>query len=91
MARHACMLVVRSTTGDPVPEVGFVVEQASEPMPEIGYVTGTDGTARVGLPPGKAALRFFLPDGRSQVVIIAVGNEAEAEFSVVLNTSGAAK
>lgn len=84
------MLVVRSTTGDPIPDVGFVVEHASEPMPEIGYVTGTDGTARVGLPPGKASLRFFLPDGRSQVVIIAAGNEVGAEYSVVLNTSGAA-
>jgi hypothetical protein len=58
-------------------------------MPEIGYVTGPDGTARAGLPPGEASLRFFLPDGSNQVVIVEVGDDGGAVYKVVLNTKGA--
>ncbi|MHA6130458.1 hypothetical protein ACX3YD_30540 [Pseudomonas fluorescens group sp. PF-1] len=58
-------------------------------MPEIGYVTGPDGTARAGLPPGEVSLRFFLPDGSNQAVIVAVGDDEGAVYKVVLNTKGA--
>ena len=70
MPRLACTLVVRNTGGEPLPGTRFVVEHASEPMPEIGYVTGADGVAHAGLPPGEALLRFFLRGGGSQVVVV---------------------
>ena len=62
-----------------------MVEHASEPMPEIGYVTGPDGTARAGLPPGETSLRFFLRDGGSQVVEVRVRDEADATYTVILD------
>ena len=88
MARLACTLVVRSTSGEPLPGTRFVVEDAAEPMPEIAYVTGPDGTARTGLPPGDASLRFFLRDGRSQLVVLQVRDEPDASYAVNLGAEG---
>jgi len=88
LARLACTLVVRSASGEPLPEARFVVEQASEPVPELCYVTGPDGMARTGLPPGETALRFFLPDGRSQLVEMKVRGEADATYWVTLDVEG---
>lgn len=65
-----------------------MVEHASEPMPEIGYVTGPDGVARAGLPPGEASLRFFLRDDGSQVVVVKVRDEADAAYQVVIDAKG---
>jgi hypothetical protein len=84
--RLACNLVVRNAGGEPLPGVRFVVEGASEPMPEIGYVTGADGVAHAGLPPGRAALRFFLLDGSSEVVAVKVSDEAGATYQVVVGS-----
>lgn len=88
MPRHACTLVVRNTGGEPLPGTRFVVERASEPMPEIGYVTGADGVAHAGLPPGEALLRFFLRGGGSQVVVVKVRHEADAAYEVVIDAKG---
>jgi hypothetical protein len=88
VARLACTLVVRSTSGEQLPGTKFVVEHASEPMPEIGYVTGPDGAARAGLPPGETSLRFFLPDGGSQVVEVRVRDEVDATYAVILDAKG---
>ena len=60
-------------------------------MPEIGYVTGQDGTAHAGLPPGEASLRFFLPDGRSEVVVMRVRDEPYATYTVTLDARGTGK
>ena len=56
-------------------------------MPEIGYVSGADGVAHVGLPPGEALLRFFLRGG-SQVVVVRVRHEADAAYEVVIDAKG---
>ena len=88
MARLACTLVVRSLSGELLPGTRFVVEHASEPMPEICYITGPDGTARAGLPPGETSLRFFMPDGGSQVVEVRVRDEADTTYAVILDTKG---
>jgi len=60
----------------------FVVEKAEGPVPEIAYVTGADGVARLGLPPGKVSLRFFLPDGRSCSVLLAITGEPNRTYEV---------
>jgi hypothetical protein len=64
-----------------------VVEQASEPVPELAYVTGADGRASVGLPPGEVGVRFFLPDGTAQTAALHVAAEAGREYVVRLPTS----
>ena len=79
---------MRSAGGEPLPGTRFAVERASEPMPELGYVTGPDGTAHAGLPPGETQLRFFLRDGGSQVVEVRVREEADATYAVVLDAKG---
>ena len=85
VARLPCTLVVRSAGGEPLPGTRFSVERASEAMPELGYVTGPGGTAHAGLPPGEAQLRFFLCDGRSQVVVLGVRDEPDATYDVTLD------
>jgi hypothetical protein len=84
--RLACNLVVRNAGGAPLPGARFVVEGANEPMPEIGYVTGADGAAHAGLPPGPVSLRLFLPDGRSEVVMVDVSDEEGATYQVVVGS-----
>lgn len=85
VARLPCTLVVRSADGEPLPGTRFAVERASEPMPELGYVTGPDGTAHAGLPPGETQLRFFLRDGGSQAVVLGVRDEPDATYDVTLD------
>jgi len=64
--------------------VRFVVEQASEPVPELAYVTGSDGRASVGLPPGGVSVRFFLPDGTAHTAALQVAAEPGREYVVRL-------
>ena len=64
-----------------------MVEQASEPVPELAYVTGSDGRASVGLPPGDVSVRFFLPDGTAHTAALHVAPEAGREYVVRLPTN----
>ena len=57
-------------------------------MPELGYVTGPDGIACAGLPPGETQLRFFWRDGGSQLVEVRVREEADATYAIVLDAKG---
>lgn len=75
---------MHSPSGKPLAGARFAVERASEPMPELCYVTGPDGSAHVGLPPGETQLRFFLRDGRSQIVVLKVSDEPDATYDVTL-------
>lgn len=88
MARFPCTLVVRNADGEPLPGTQFAVEHAAEPMPELGYVTGPDGSAHAGLPPGETHLRFFLRDGSSQVTVLGIRDEPNATYDVTLNADG---
>lgn len=60
-------------------------------MPELGYVTGLDGSAHAGLPPGETQLRFFLRDGGSQVVLLGVRDEPNATYDVTLDAERTAQ
>ena len=85
VARLPCTLVVRCANGEPLPGTRFTVERATERMPELGYVTGPDGSAHAGLPPGETQLRFFLRDGGSQAVVLEVRDEPDATYDVTLD------
>jgi hypothetical protein len=61
--------------GRPQAETRFSVEQAEGPVPELMYVTDAAGIARLGLPPGRVVLRFFLADGGTGTAEFSVGDE----------------
>jgi len=63
-----------------------VIEGAQEPVPEMAYVTGHDGHAQVGLPPGLATIRFFLPDGTTQTALVDVDPTSARTYPVRLGT-----
>jgi hypothetical protein len=88
--RHACILIVQGSNGEPLSGIKFVVERAQEPVPEMAYVTGPDGHARVGLPPGEATIRFFFPDGTSQTSVHRIAVESGRKYMVQLVTRGLA-
>jgi hypothetical protein len=67
--------------------VRFVVEQAEAPVPEIGYVTGPDGNARIGLPAGRVRLRFFLSNGASSSIPLAITPDENRTYDVRLDTA----
>ena len=83
--RLPCILFVRASNGQPLAGIKFVVERAQGPVPEIAYVTGHDGNARVGLPPGETVIRFFLSDGTSQTASLTVADELDRTYSVQLS------
>jgi hypothetical protein len=83
--RLPCYLRVTTRNGRPLAGVTFAVEQAEGPVPEIAYTTGPDGVARIGLPPGKVALRFFLADGRQQPVSLTIRAEPEQTYDVTID------
>lgn len=85
MERLPCYLRVTTRNGRPLAGVTFAVEQAAAPVPEIAYTTGADGVARIGLPPGRVSLRFFLADGRQQSVSLTIGTEPEQTYDVKID------
>lgn len=80
------MLSLQGSNGQPLAGVKFVVEHAQEPVPEMGYITGPGGQAHVGLPPGEATIRFFLPDGTSQTSVLRTAQEPGRTYVVQLTT-----
>lgn len=86
MSRRPCAISLRGSNGQPLRGIKFVVERAPEPVPEMGYVTGPDGGARLGLPPGDATIRFFLPDGTSQTSVLRIAEESGRTYVVQLVT-----
>lgn len=86
MSRRPCTLSLRGSNGQPLAGIKFVVERAQEPVPEMGYVTGPDGEAHLGLPPGEATIRFFLPDGSSQTSVLRIAQEPGRAYVVQLLT-----
>ena len=62
--------------GRPQAETRFSVEQAEGPVPELMYVTDAAGVARLGLPPSRVVLRFFLADGGTGTGEFSVGDES---------------
>ena len=86
MARLQCTLVVEGSGGEPLARVKFAVEKASEPVPEMAYMTGPDGRASVGLPPGDVSVRFFLPDGSAQTADLRIEPASGREYVVRLAT-----
>lgn len=86
MKRLPCLLHITQRDGRPLSGVKFVVEEAESPVPEIGYVTGADGGARVGLPPGQVRLRFFLPDDTNRSISLAIADEPNKTYDVLLDT-----
>jgi hypothetical protein len=62
------------------------VERATEAVPEIAYVTDVQGSSHVGLPAGEATLRFFMPDGSSQAIVLQIDQEPGRTYAVKLLT-----
>jgi hypothetical protein len=88
VARLPCTVIVRGSNEESIAGIKFVVERATESVPEIAYVTDAQGSAHVGLPVGEATLRFFLPDGASQAVVVRVDREPGRTYTVKLPTGG---
>lgn len=67
--------IVRVTDAARRPRAGIrlAVLSAQGPVPELGYVTGEDGSARIGLPPGPATLEAIDPEGDRQLFEIEAG------------------
>lgn len=63
----------------------LAVEAAAEPTPELAYITGPDGAASIGLPPGEVRLRVFLPDGTSRATRLRVGDEPGGRYEVAVD------
>lgn len=85
MARLACRLIVRDRQGRPLAGLRIAVEHASEATPDLAAVTGPDGRARLGLPPGGVGLALFLPDGTRRVAEIVVGDDPDRTYEVNLD------
>lgn len=86
MSRHLCTVAVRGSKGEALAQIPFSIEQASEPVPEMAYVTDAAGMASVGLPPGPARMRFFLPDGSSQVATVTALDQPGTTYELTLAT-----
>lgn len=55
--------IVVDAQGTPVEGALVSVAESEGPVPEIALRTGSDGRFRVPLPPGRALLRAYAPDG----------------------------
>ena len=86
MSRFPCILSLLGSNGQPLAGIKFVVERALEPVPEMAYVTGPDGEARLGLPPGEVIIRFFLPDSTSQTSVLRIAEGLGCKYVVRLVT-----
>jgi hypothetical protein len=73
--------------GQPQAETRFSVEEAEGPVPELMYVTDAAGVARLGLPPGRVVLRFFLADGRTGTAEFSVGDEPGGTYNARVKTA----
>jgi hypothetical protein len=73
--RITCFIRAIAEDGQPLAETRFSVEQAEGPVPELMYVTDAAGVARLGLPPGRVVLRFFLADRGTGTAEFSVVNE----------------
>ena len=82
MERVAQTVRLLDEAGRPCVDAILAAVSAQGPVPELGYRTGTDGRARIGLPPGEALLEATLVDGRRRRYRIEVTTEPEYEHEL---------
>ena len=82
MQRVAQILRLLDQQGRPCGEVTLAVVEAEGPAPEMAYLTGPDGRAQIGLPPGRAVLEATAPDGRRQKFSIEAAAEPGREHEL---------
>jgi hypothetical protein len=85
MNRRQCLLHFTTRDGRSLAGASFAVEHAEAPVPEMAYVTGPDGVARIGLPPGTVTLRVFPVSGMSRLVSLVITDQAEQIHEVFVN------
>jgi hypothetical protein len=85
MDRIPCSLRVADRQGTPLAGVTFAVERAEGPVPEIAYVTDPGGLARLGLPPGKVAIRFILPNGTRPLISVVISRDPGRTYEIIID------